>query len=167
MSDSQAASLWAIRVAALLYAAAIAAWIMRRESAKALWTLGCAAFLLHVGTAFAYFHGWSHQAAYEETARRTQEVFGVRSGGGLYLNYLFAALWTVDAVWVRIARRPRLWVAAVHGFMAFLFFNAAVVFPKTAWVRWASIAAIFTLAALYLIRRRSGGSSPAAGGTTP
>src|SRR6266700_4246784 len=38
----------------------------------------------HVVSAFHFHHHWSHAAEYEETARRTAELFGVRSGAGLY-----------------------------------------------------------------------------------
>lgn len=99
------------------------------------WTVGYALFLLHVAAAFHFVHGWSHAAAYESTARRTAELTGVASGFGLWLNYLFAVVWGVDVVWwwrdaAGYRGRP-LWVGlAVQGFVAFMWFNAAVVFAR-------------------------------------
>lgn len=90
----------------------------------------------------------------EQTAKLT----GVPYGGGLYWNYVFTVIWVADAGWwgmnpdsYRV--RPRWLDASVHSFLAFLFFNATVVFGNGP-IRWA---AIFVLAAFVVlwIRRRS------------
>src|SRR5204863_4605643 len=50
----------------------------------------------------------------------------------IYFNYLFTLIWTADAAWWWIdkdgyERRAR-WISiSVHAFMAFMFFNGAVV----------------------------------------
>jgi hypothetical protein len=137
---------------------------------KPAWTLGALASLLHVFAAFTHHHGWSHQAALRDTARQTRELFGLDWGGGLYFNYLFIAVWTADAVWMWTAGSPfrywtarPLWInAAVHGFMAFMFFNATVVFGD-GWTRWSGVAAtalLLGVTALLLPDKRRRRSTP-------
>jgi len=105
----------------------------RQRHARLAWTLGCAFFLAHVVFAFAFIHHWSHEAAWRETARQTAELTGWHWGGGIYLNYLFAALWLGDVLWWWIApthfdRRSR-WIGILwQGFFFFMVFNAAIVF---------------------------------------
>src|SRR5688572_13420428 len=60
------------------------------------WTIGCAALLAHFAVAFHFYHAWSHESAYVDTARQTAEVFAVNWGGGLFINYAVAGLWLVD-----------------------------------------------------------------------
>jgi hypothetical protein len=88
---------------------------------------GWAVLLLHLAVAFHLAHAWSHAAAVEHVERASG------FGAGLYVNYLFAAVWFADAVWAWASfesylRRPR-WVSwSVHAFLTFVMFNAAVVF---------------------------------------
>ncbi len=94
----------------------------------AVWyTWGCALYLLHVAVAFHAAHGWSHAAA----VGHVEAVSGF--GPGLCVSYAFSLLWLLDvvALWWSPARyrdRPRWVQAAVHGFMAFVVFNATVVY---------------------------------------
>ena len=92
-----------------------------------------AAYLLHVLAAFHFEHGWSHRHAALVTSRRTEEMVGVSSEAGLWLNYLFTAIFAADVVWwwanpAGYTRRPRWLAGTVHGFLAFMFFNGTVVF---------------------------------------
>ena len=118
-----------------------------------VWTIGCVFFLAHVVCAFRFYHGWSHAAAYAETARQTGEMTGVRWGGGLFLNYLFAAAWLADVLWwwlasKSFARRPR-WVGRLwHGFFFFMVFNGTVVFGAGP-VRWFGAVLCAILAVLW------------------
>jgi hypothetical protein len=138
-------TLWTVRLACVFYVAAI---LFRWRWA---WTAGLTAYLAHVAAAFTFHHQWSHQAAYRETARQTGELFGVPSGAGLYFNYLFTAVWLADVVWLWVRAdsyraRPR-WISiAVHSFMAFMFFNATIVFAS-GWTRWLAVAAAIALVA--------------------
>lgn len=90
-------------------------------------TIACGLCLLHVAVAFHVGHGWSHRAAFEHTAA----VSGF--GPGIFVNYVFVAVWLADVVWAWAAldsylARPA-WVNwLVLGFMGFVVFNAAVVF---------------------------------------
>ncbi len=141
-------TLWTVRASALCYVAALAG-----VHTRAMWTAGCALFLAHAAAAFHFHHHWSHAAAEAETARQTQALFGVATGSGLWFNYAFALVWLIDAIWwwsapARYAARPRWLHAAVHGFMAFMFFNGAVVFAAGP-TRWLGLAAT-----VWLITRR-------------
>lgn len=114
------------------------------------WVLAVLMHLVHVAVAFDLFYRWSWGRA----VRNTEEVAGF--GEGLYVNFAFAIVWAADAAWLALlptsyARRPR-WVGwAVHGFLAFITFNATVVFGSPP-VRWAG-AAWFAVLAFDLGRR--------------
>jgi hypothetical protein len=161
MESGELLTRWTVRLALALYVTALAIRILaqgrqsRFDLARYLWTAGCVAFLLHVACAFHFFHLWSHAAAYAETARQTTEVVGIDWGGGLYANYAFVLVWLADAVWWwvnpdRYLSRPR-WVEwAVQSFMAFIAFNATVVFGSGA-IRWFGLAGCVLLAAMFWI----------------
>ena len=58
---------------------------------------GVVLLLAHFALAFHLRYGWSQAAAVRETARQTAETFGLDWGGGVFVNYLFAIVWTIDA----------------------------------------------------------------------
>jgi hypothetical protein len=92
-----------------------------------IWTLGCVLAWVHIAVAFHLGHGWSHEAAWEHT----RKVGGY--GDGIFVNYAFALVWLVDVLWAWAAvapygSRPRWLNWTIHGFLAFVVFNAAVVF---------------------------------------
>jgi hypothetical protein len=153
-------TLWSARIAFLFYAAALAAWLTGlARAARLAWALGFLVYLSHVAAAFHFHHHWSHDAAYEETARQTAGLFGVRSGAGLYCNYAFTCVWALDALWIwwsaeTYRRRPRSIAAAIHSFMAFMFFNATVVFVS-GWVRWLGLTVTVGLGILWFRKRLS------------
>src|SRR5688572_20558444 len=126
------------------------------------WTIGCAALLAHFAFAFHFYHAWSHESAFIETARQTKEVFAVNWGGGLFINYSVAALWMVDVGWWWIAglssyrRRPWLLTLLWHGFFIFIIFNATVVF-KDGLARWAGLVVCLCLCLswVFINRQRS------------
>ena len=131
---------WTVRAAVVGYFAAVSLMLASRQPARrraATWvfTVGCALFVAHVALAFHFFHHWSHAHAYEETARQTEELTGVRTGFGLWLNYQFTLLWIGETIawWRGPCRGPVRF--AVHLFMLFIIFNATVVF-ETGAVRW-------------------------------
>ena len=140
-------TLWSIRVASILYVAAMATWLTRREKlSRAAWTAACALYLAHVAAAFQFYHHWSHTAAYQETARQTFEVFGMRWGGGLYFNYALTLIWIVDVLLWWSGRRR--FTISINWFFAFMFFNATVVFA-TGPVRWFGLASTIGLVLLW------------------
>jgi hypothetical protein len=127
----------------------------RAAGARALWALGCLLSLLHTAVAFHVGHRWSHEAAWAHT----RQVGGF--GDGIYVNYAFALVWLADAVWVCAAfdsyrARPRWLHWLVHGFLAFVVFNAAVVFGSSG-ARWTfGCGLLVSLAARFAEARRPG-----------
>ena len=119
---------------------AIGVAMILRGRGRGVWTLGCALFLAHVACAFTYYHHWSHDDAYAETARQTAEMTGFQSGAGLYLNYLVALVGLADVLWWWLmpetrARRPRWLECTLHAFMFFMVLNGAVIFASGP-LRW-------------------------------
>jgi len=157
-------TLWTVRLAIGFYIAALSLYVSRNSRrsdhfARLAWTAGFALYAVHVCLAFHFFHDWSHSEAYIETARQTQELFGLDWGGGLYLNYLFTLIWLADTVWwwrgLAAYRERPLWIGAViQSFLAFMFFNATVVFGQGL-VRFVGIFATIALVVLWWRRRFS------------
>jgi len=149
---------WTVRIAVVLYVLSLASRRFAPAWSRWAWTGGCLAYLLHVAAAFHYYHDWSHDEAYESTARQTAEVVGVNWGEGLYVNYLFTLAWSIDVLWWWIAARSYVarsrvieWV--VHGFLGFVVFNATVVFAS-GFSRWLGIGACILVAAVWLWPRK-------------
>ena len=123
--------------------------------ARLAWTAGCVALLAHVACAFHFQHGWSHAAAYRDTARQTAEVFGRDWGGGVYVNYALAVGWVADVCcWWGFGlgayrRRPWPLVVAWHAFLLFIVFNATFVFAG-GFVRWAGAGLCAALVVVWL-----------------
>jgi len=157
LTRGQLLTLWSVRIACILYVGSLVAWLLRKpQPARLTWTLAFFFYLAHVTAAFAFYHGWSHKAAYAETARQTSELFGVRSGAGLYLNYVFTGIWAGDVFWMwanagLYRSRPRWLGVVIHSFFALMFFNATIVFAS-GWVRWLGVTAALLLGAKLLIR---------------
>ena len=140
-------TIWA---AVACYAVGAAAFALSRgrrawdAAARPAYTFACVWLLAHAASAFHFYHGWSHGAAYLDTARQTGEVFGFDWGGGLYVNYVLIVGWVSDVSWWWLRgldsyrRRPRALTAAWHAFVVFILFNATVVF-KTGAARWAGL----------------------------
>ena len=124
--------------------------------ARLAWTVACISLLAHVAFAYHFYYRWSQTAAYRETARQTAEVVGLDWGGGLYINYLLLSAWVMDVSWWwwggHGAYRRRSWplVAAWHGFLIVIVFNATVVF-KTGFVRWLGLGVCLALGLVWLL----------------
>jgi hypothetical protein len=146
---------WSVRIALALYLLSLLLRIGRRDRlARWVWSAGCLAFLLHVAAAFHFVHHWSHTAAYAETARQTAEITRLDWGGGLYFNYLFAAVWLADVIWWWVnpngyESRPRWIEGFVQAFMAFIVFNATVVFGHGA-ISWVGAVAMVVLLLVWI-----------------
>jgi hypothetical protein len=127
--------------------------------ARLAWTFGCAALVTHFISAFHFYHAWSQQAAYVETARQTAEVFRINWGGGLFINYAVAILWIADVAWWWFAGlsayRRRSWLITLlwHGFLLFIIFNATVVF-KDGLTRWIGLLVCLTLGLSWVLSSR-------------
>lgn len=153
-----AAELFLRATAWLAFAAYLAGTAVRvRQNGGAwfprLWCAGAMLLVVHILAAFHVRHGWSHAAAWADTARQTREVTGLDWGGGVWFNYALVLAWLADAGWwLRGADLPRAARLVLDGFYAFMWFNAAVVFvPGPA--RWAGLLA-FGLLGLHAWRSR-------------
>jgi hypothetical protein len=150
MTAGQSLTIETVRVAAAFYVLSVAARLERRDgTARLTWSVACAFYLVHVAAAFQFYHHWSHAAAYVETARQTASTVGLDWGGGLYFNYLFTVIWIADVFWwwragLAAYRERRQIGFAIHCFLAFMFFNATVVFAH-GMIRWLGMAAALAL----------------------
>ena len=113
---------------------------------------------------FHFFHGWSHQAALADTARRTGAQIGWSFAGGLYFNYVFVALWGLDVCWwwsspESYFRRSRVLTAGSYGFLLFIAFQSTVVFAAGP-TRWIAILVSLLIAVQYARFRRQLTSNP-------
>jgi hypothetical protein len=164
MTPGELVTRWSILMALLCYAAAVGAQLsssgrmnLLRE-ARLAWTAGCVLLWAHLGAAFHFYHHWSHSLAFEDTARQTEELLGFAVGEGVYVNYLFAAVWTADAAywWLaglrRYTARPRWITVTVHAFLFFIAANATITF-RTGSMRRAAVAILLALAALAFVSR--------------
>jgi hypothetical protein len=134
---------------------AAADWVAHSAAGRRVrwcWTWGLVCFLAHVAAAFHFYHHWSHHDAFE----RTRLISGV--GEGLYVSYLFIVVWTSDALWWWLwpegyAARGA-WVGRLTGgFLAFVVFNATVVY-ETGPIRYAALAAFAGLLIVAVLRYR-------------
>ncbi len=125
-------------------------WRRTRRVAAIFWLVGWAACLAHVLAAFHFRHGWSHRAAWEHVAQRTQEQVGWYFGDGLYVNYAFMAVYGFDLLWYwrtlgrEATPKIRIRDLACIGFLWFVMINATIVF-ESGFVRWLSLAGSGTL----------------------
>ena len=113
--------------AAVGWWAAAHALPVRPTTARLLFTLGWWQFVGHVALAFHLGHGWSHADA----VARVEAVSGF--GPGIWVSHLFLMIWTAEVAWMWLGNasyrdRPRWLAAAVFAFMAFIVFNATVVY---------------------------------------
>jgi hypothetical protein len=116
------------------------------SGSRALWTVGCTLFWVHVASAFEFYHHWSHEHAFLDTAEKTRAAIGVPFGYGIYVNHLFALVWTADVAWSWLnprsfTARPKWLTLTLHGFMLFIVVNGLMVF-KDGLLRWISAAVL-------------------------
>jgi hypothetical protein len=150
---------YTVRLSLLYYAAAMGLVLAGGERddvparlARLFWTLAWAAYLIHLATAFHYYHHWSHADAVEHT----REVSGL--GEGIYVSHAFTLVWTLDVAWWWLrpearARRSRWLGWLLYGFMAFIVFNGTVVY-ETGLIRWAGVGMFVGFALVYALARR-------------
>jgi hypothetical protein len=131
MSFALYATIW---LALALFVAGEAGKRRRPVPGRAWWLSLAGAMMcaVHIVIAMGHHHHWSHASAIEETARQTASVYGVAWGGGVYVNYLFVAVWLgyLWRWWTPAAGATQS-AAVVWGLRAFFFmiiFNATVVF---------------------------------------
>lgn len=136
----------------------LAACLGRREGS--LWRWGLAFYLVHAAAAFHWVHHWSHEAAWQHTARQVRDVVGWESGAGVWVNYGFTLAWV--AVVAAGPRLPPTLARAWRALFVFIAFQGAVVFaPGPA--RWIALLGFGLAGWVGLARRRSRRGTPAPG----
>ncbi|MBY0522337.1 MAG: hypothetical protein K2R98_03020 [Gemmataceae bacterium] len=125
----------------------------RGNLARYCWTLAWAAYVIHLGMAFHFYHHWSHADAVQHTADVTGGF-----GEGIYFSHFFTAVWTADVAWWWLwpflyARRPGGIDRGLHAFLLFIIFNGTVVYEEGP-IRWAGVFMFVELAMAALVRRR-------------
>ena len=98
-----------------------------------VWAAGVALCAVHMAVAMSARYGWNHDDAVRQTAAQAATVYGVSWRGGLYVNYLFLALWATETLWrgaspAAYASRPAALRWGMRAFYLLILFNAAVVF---------------------------------------
>jgi hypothetical protein len=132
----------------------------RRAARRARWahSAGLALMAVHILIAMGAVHRWSHASAIAATAEQSTAVYGVATGGGVFVNYLFVGVWAIDAWWWRAdPARRRIDATALRLLRVFylvVLVNAAVVFAAgwrqalgavfVCWLLWAWRGAPFT-----------------------
>jgi hypothetical protein len=121
------------------------------QAARWCWTWSIVCFWIHLAVAFHYYHGWSHEHAFEHT----RQASGI--GEGIYVSYLFTWLWTGDMLWwwarpESYATRT-VWIdRTLHAFMLFIVFNGMVVY-ESGLIRWVGLAMFAGLATVWIAVR--------------
>ena len=156
------ASLWAIRLSMILMVAVLAAEMRSAKSTSfaiaILWLSGALLALAHsIGTMMT-FHQGSQLAAFESTAKQTEQLLGFRFGAGLYVNYLFVIVWLADAaIRLLLPKRypdfPNWYRYVMTGFLVFIAINGAIVF-QAGWTRYVGIGCLLFLGGLAWAKRR-------------
>ncbi|MGE3509605.1 MAG: hypothetical protein AB7N65_12060 [Vicinamibacterales bacterium] len=132
--------------------------------ARRFWTVGVVLALVHAWLAFEYVYDWSHTVAADETLRLATSRIGVGWAGGIYVNYVFLAVWMADVCWWWLspashAGRGRRLETSRRAFFLFMFLNGSVVFASGASRIIGAIAVGSVLAgSVYTWRVRSGAS---------
>ncbi len=129
-----------IRGSVALYAAFWCTLLWRGQSRtdvlpRALWTTSWCLYVVHMLAALGGVHGWSHDLAWAHTAQTTEQFLGLSWGGGIYFNYAFSIVWTLDVLWwwlfpAHYLNRPAIVAWSIHVYLAFIIFNGAIVFAS-------------------------------------
>ncbi len=117
-----------------------------------IWFVGAALLVVHITASYGWVHRWSHSAALRATADQSEQVTGIRAPWGVYVNFLFSALWLVYSgllAWRGPVVSYGTWRDRFD--RTFFWFSCAIVFSATVVfeagpIRWLSAAGFLTLA---------------------
>ena len=116
---------------------------------RPVWILGSICYVCHVISAFSLHHHWSHSAAYAYTAATTYDLLGINSGLGLWVNYMFTAVWVGEGLlpgrWgLTVNRRVN---RVVRSVFLFMIINGAIIFVEgpQRWFGLLLVAALLTI----------------------
>jgi hypothetical protein len=126
-----------------------------------VWLVGAVLLVVHIAASYGWVHRWSHAAALRDTAEQSERVTGIRAAWGVYVNFLFSALWLVYSGLLarrEFCLRPGRWRQrfdrTFFWFSCLIVFSATVVFEPGP-VRWLSAAGFLALA---ILEFRTGGT---------
>ena len=128
------------------------------------WRTGCGLLWLHIVGSWWLVHSASWQQAWRHTAEVTERLTGFNTGVGVVWNLVALAAWTADCLagWpgavssaTRSPARSR-WRWGVESYLAFLWFQAAVVFATPA-ARAVMVVLCLGVAGVILTSRRRAG----------
>jgi len=156
-----------IWISLVFYASAVAVSFLVTDDTKQLkiyrilWSLGCIFALIHVFCAFQFVHYWDHQIAVKHTIIETQRVTGFRFEYGIYFNYLFLLVWTIDCIKLRNAPPNKesgathsMWSRFVHIYMLLIIISATIIFEDGP-IRYVSLISLALLALLFYSSTRA------------
>ena len=156
---------WSIRVSLILVYTRLIYRLWRGQTAQfdkrtieySLWLVAFLFMVLHVCVSFHFVHQWAHNDAWDRTAIETQRITGLRSGYGIWANYLMLAVWSLDLIRNTVAqkesRTPSLFVdRMVAFFFAFMFINATAVFGPTGY-RYLVLPALIPVLVIWLLKK--------------
>lgn len=156
-----------IWISLVFYASAVAVSFLVTDGMKQLkiyrilWSLGCIFALIHVFCAFQFIHDWNHQIAVKHTIIETERVTGLRFEYGIYFNYLFLLVWTIDCIKLHNAHSNRkigathsLWSRFVHIYMLLIIISATIIFEE-GFIRYISFISLALLALLFYFSART------------
>jgi hypothetical protein len=93
------------------------------------WLAGACLSLIHIAASYGFVYHWSHAAAIEATAIDSFQTTGVRAGWGVYVNFLFAAIWLSYSVAILTGKeRIRTVDVSVYVFTAAILACATILF---------------------------------------
>lgn len=140
-----------------LYAAAQVDRRRLGTTGRWLFSVGCVLYLAHVVLAFHVHYEWSHAIAYSDTAVQTEAFTGLRWGWGIWVSYLFSALWVSETTWWwlapdRYVTRARWMGRSMRALFLFMILNGAVAFVDGP-LRWLGVAIVGVLLLAWRPRR--------------
>ncbi|MAI69584.1 MAG: hypothetical protein CMM01_01535 [Rhodopirellula sp.] len=157
---------WSIRVSVILVylRILIRLWrggpedVTQRSLEYYVWAGGFLMLVAHVCLSFHFVHHWLHSDAWTRTSTETENLIGVRSGNGIWANYLLLAIWGIDLLRLNRAKAHgritnRSVDRAVAFFFCFMFVNATVVFGPTVY-RYLAFPALTLLLCVWRLGKR-------------
>ncbi len=140
------ALLYCVAMSLRLWGASPQPW--RQYVTRGCWIAGCVLLWIHVVAVWCVLHDMSWSEAWDHTAQETATATGVTTGIGIVFNFLTLGIWTADCL-----GKLNRWRRWVDGYLAFMWFQAAVVFPHS-WMRFVGWGATVWLLGLAVVRHK-------------
>ena len=94
---------------------------------------GAVFLAIHIALAMSLVHNWSRASVTAVTAAQTEAIYGLNWGGGVFVNYVFLAVWIAElTAWrlapAKYAMRARGITWTIRAFFFVVIANGAIVF---------------------------------------